>query len=350
MILNAAEIDSLEEHLDAYVRETRAIRLITSSWAEHGHTYTIANMAEIVAQLTPEELNAVGRSKSIAGLSALDVFLAENPHLFIPHGFDEIRIEPKFGRQAAQAFEQTAEHRVFNARERSLWESHFGLWCRDLASGVWHRYGGIDQKEYAVDFRSPDGSEKCIPFRDFVKQCKAAISSDVNPAALLLPRLWRPPDSTPSLALADTTRALIRSLAASEVSLDQLKWQELEDIVAEILRSRGLHVTATPRTSDGGRDVIARGELLPGEPTTLAVEIKHQDVVTVDSVRSRLYANREFPILMLVTSGRFSAGVIDEKKRPENFLRLILKDGKALRSWIDDYASFADPKNGLTIA
>lgn len=347
MILNADEIDSLEEHLDAYVRETRAIRLITNSWAEHGHEYTLANMADITAQLTPEELSAVGTSKSIAGLSALEVFLTDNPHLFIPLGFDEIRIQPKFGSLALQAFEETAGHRVFSTRERSLWESHFGLWCRDLASGVWHCYRGINKEEYAVGFRSPDGSEKCIPFPDIVKQCKAAISSDVNPAAMLLPRLWTPPDSTPSLELADTTKALIRSLATSKVSLDQLKWQELEDIVAEILRSRGLHVIATPRTSDGGRDVIARGELLPGEPTTLAVEIKHRDVVTVDSVRSRLYANREFPILMFVTSGRFSAGVIDEKKRPENFLRLILKDGKALRSWIDDYASVVDPKNGL---
>ena len=87
MILNTHEVDSLETRLAAYVRETRAVRLITDSWAEHGHEQTIANMGDIVAQLTPEELSGVGASRSIAGLSELDVFLTENPQLFIPLGF-----------------------------------------------------------------------------------------------------------------------------------------------------------------------------------------------------------------------------------------------------------------------
>ena len=41
--------------------------------------------------------------------------------------------------------------------------------------------------------------------------------------------------------------------------------------------------------------------------------------------------------------------MVNEKKRSENFLRLLLKDGKALRSWIDDYASGIDTNNRLTI-
>ena len=181
MILNANEVDSLEARLATYVRETRAIRLITDSWAEHGHEQTIASMRDIVAQLTPEEISAVGTSRKIAGLSELDLFLTENPQLFIPLGFDEIRIEPQFGRQAVEAFEDTAGHRVFSDRERTLWESHFGLWCRDLASGTWHKYGGIHDKEYALRFASRDGSERCIPFPDFVTQCKRACQAMIIP-------------------------------------------------------------------------------------------------------------------------------------------------------------------------
>ena len=91
-----------------------------------------------------------------------------------------------------------------------------------------------------------------------------------------------------------------------------------------------MEVKTTPRSTDGGRDIIARGELIHGEPTVLAIEVKHKGIVHLDEIRSRLYANHQFPALMFATSGRFSAGVIQEKKKPENFLRLLLKDGLAL--------------------
>ena len=71
----------------------------------------------------------------------------------------------------------------------------------------------------------------------------------------------------------------------------------------------------------------------------LAIEVKHKGIVHLDEIRSRLYANHQFPALMFATSGRFSAGVIQEKKKPENFLRLLLKDGLALSQWIADYGS-----------
>jgi hypothetical protein len=98
-----------------------------------------------------------------------------------------------------------------------------------------------------------------------------------------------------------------------------------------------MEVSVTPRTRDGGRDILARGELIPGEPTVLAVEVKHKGLVGIDEVASRLYRNREFPAMLFATSGRFSAGVVREKRRPENFLRLLLKDGVGLGQWISEY-------------
>jgi hypothetical protein len=117
----------------------------------------------------------------------------------------------------------------------------------------------------------------------------------------------------------------------------------LENIVAELLRDRGMEVALTSRAADGGRDVIARGELIPGEPTLLAVEVKHKPVVGLDDVRSRLYANRAFPALLFATSGRFTAGVVRERSQPDTHLRLFLKDGFALSQWVSTYRASRKP-------
>jgi hypothetical protein len=172
---------------------------------------------------------------------------------------------------------------------------------------------------------------------DLVVKARATVSSAGFPATLLLHNLSRSPEQHPTIELVDSVKALLLALKEERKSLQEISWQQLEDIVAELLRARGMQVTVTSRSGDGGRDVIARGELIPGEPAVLAVEVKHKPVVKVGDLRNALYANREFPALLFVTSGRFSAGVIQEKWKPDNFLRLLLKDGIALRQWIDAY-------------
>jgi hypothetical protein len=97
----------------------------------------------------------------------------------------------------------------------------------------------------------------------------------------------------------------------------------------------GLKVTVTPRTHDGGRDIVAVGELIPGEPTLLAVEVKHKAVVGMDDLRAAMYANRTFPALLIATSGEFSSGVIREQSLGENGYRLFLKSGIAIKQWIE---------------
>jgi len=132
-------------------------------------------------------------------------------------------------------------------------------------------------------------------------------------------------------------KAVLRELQGNRKSLVDIHWRTLEEIVAELLHDLGMEVHITDRSGDGGRDVIARGELIPGEPTVLAVEVKHRKVVPVSEVRHALWANRHFPALLFVTSGRFSAGVYREQGANECLLRLYLKDGQGIRQWIDQY-------------
>ena len=47
--------------------------------------------------------------------------------------------------------------------------------------------------------------------------------------------------------------------------------------------------------------------------------------------------NEDFPSLLIATAGVFSAGVVCEKMRARHQLRLILKDGIALRQCIEVY-------------
>jgi len=165
-----------------------------------------------------------------------------------------------------------------------------------------------------------------------------AYSDQPEPRSIILPSLWFADKEGQEISAVTNVRALLKKLTDHQISLDSVTWRELEEIVAELLKSQGLQVHVTPRSHDGGRDIVARGELLPGEPATIAVEVKHKRVVGISDFERALYANRNFPALLFATSRRFSAGVISEKRQECARLRVILKDGVALGQWLSDYA------------
>jgi HJR/Mrr/RecB family endonuclease len=77
----------------------------------------------------------------------------------------------------------------------------------------------------------------------------------------------------------DAIEPILRALQAESVELRELDWRVLEEVVAELLAARGLQVDVTTRSRDGGRDIVARGDLVPGEPMRIAVEVKQKPVV-----------------------------------------------------------------------
>jgi hypothetical protein len=339
------------EEVDA-LRETVRRHLVSSKWVSNMHRAMVSHGIEgdpkLVARetwdgLSPEELEAARDPRRSENDDIL-AFLHRNLHLLIPCGFDELRIEQGPLRKLAEAMNAERRKRFPDAPEHDWFEGArgaglalaVGFRCRDAASGLWFSKLVMDYASQTLCIRSP-GTEKKFTLHEVVEHCERALRAPGHPAVMALPNLWRPPETHPSIELFDTTRAIVRALQARETTMSALTWQQLEDIVAELLRQRGLEVQVTPRRKDGGRDILARGELMPREPAVLAVEVKHRGVVDLDEVRSRLYANREFPVLMFATSGRFSAGVIREKEKPENFFRLWLRDGIALNAWINEY-------------
>ena len=133
------------------------------------------------------------------------------------------------------------------------------------------------------------------------------------------------------------------ALKKQAIQLESVSWRQLEEIVAEVLRARGMEIHLVRENPQGGRDIVARGELIPGqEPLLLAVEVKHRRIVDRPEVDKALWQNRHFPALMFVTSGRFTSGVFKEKAAPDNKFRLFLKDGDALDDLIRAYPVLPD--------
>lgn len=264
---------------------------------------------------------------------ALSEFFYRRLHLLLPCGFDEIRYTPVQVKPA----EGEADRGVLTANVGSV---------RDQASGAWYHVvygtrpdfdggnGHADVVLFPEPFPTNLNEMLFIPVHDIVGACRAQPD---HAAAVVFPALWYPPQAQPTLHLVDTTKAIVTALRDEEMSLRDLTWRQLEEVVAELLRARGIAVDVTPRTGDGGRDIVARGELIPGEPALLAVEVKHMQVVNVGEVREALWANRRFPAVMVATSGRFAAGVVRERHDPDNRFRLLLKDGVALGQWVREY-------------
>ena len=258
-------------------------------------------------------------------------YLATYPQYAFPLGYDEFRWATPtqvYGKAYLDNLWGTENIELQEFSKLSL--PHF----RRRDSGIW------DFLYPDVGFGNPD-PELAIKTigRDYQKLVikLKTYKTVAEPTTIVLPELWTPNAGIQQIELVDSARDILLTLYQEKKALANIHWRTLEEIVAELLRARGLSIHITPRSDDGGRDIIARGELLPGEPSILAVEVKQKPVVKINDLRSALWANKSFPVLMFATSGRFSAGVIKEKDKADNLFRLVLKDGIALKQWIDAY-------------
>ena len=266
------------------------------------------------------------------------------PETVFPLGYDEIRYartpvdDPTVSESAAGLIKEleTETDSLFSrlivrmlqlVQYRSpdgVWHDSEGLWEKILLAAEGNRR--VDERteeEWAQLFSS-----------SWSQQLLNASTRDEN--VLSLPTLQLPTGYGDSL-LHRYTKGVLREINNSVTTIQDLHWRTLEELVAELLFDLGMDVSITNRSHDGGRDVVARGELIPGEPTLIAVEVKHRSVVPVSELRQAMWANRHFPALLFITSGQFSAGVYKERHEKESMLRLYLKDGQGLTQWIKKY-------------
>lgn len=276
-------------------------------------------------------------------------FFARRPHLLLPLGFDETRplVDP---RDDPEDYVEYGDHEWFRRAtdEAKQLERKYGIntvsfefgietLFRASGGGAWQWFEGLNFGELIFS-----GAEKKRRYSAEMLLAKlkavAAYPDDVA-RTLWLPRIWSPEYTNEGRRkIGDDVSLILRKLQAEQLELREIHEHKLEELVAELLRSRGFSIHLTPKTRDGGRDIIAKADLGLGEPMTIAVEVKQKDVVGRGDLLYALKANENFPAIMLVTSGRFSAGVVEERTRVANHLRLQLKDGVALSQWIATYS------------
>lgn len=227
---------------------------------------------------------------------------------------------------------------------QSGFRSYDGSWSLVSIRGMDGLYSySIEKLRRAVELDCDDifdsAITKTISTEELLRNAERYVENPLaDPCTFVSPKLWTPDSQSKEKAILQSSAIpVLKAIQNENVELGSLHWKQLEDIVAEILRASGMQIHSVCESPQGGRDIIARTEIIPGEILTIAVEVKHREYVDRPILHTALHQNAHFPALMLVTSGRFSAGVIQEASKPENRLRLFLKDGVAVRDMINNY-------------
>lgn len=152
------------------------------------------------------------------------------------------------------------------------------------------------------------------------------------------------PDDTAEEA-EKSIQEVIAGLQADPGGVRDIDPRQFEEVVAELFRNAGYEVELTPRSKDGGKDIIAiQKNVILGIETKLFVECKRyaeDNVVGVELVRGvyGVLNERDGPNKsVIVTTSRFTSGAKEfatEKTASKYDLKLV--DFDELTGWIRGY-------------
>jgi restriction endonuclease Mrr len=134
---------------------------------------------------------------------------------------------------------------------------------------------------------------------------------------------------------------LIADVTKHPEHLREVSPNRFERIIAEIMNGLGFQVHLTPKTKDGGCDIIALTSDHVGVTTKYIVECKRYAAdrpIRVELVRS-LYGvkqQKRADHAMLVTTSYFTADAVKFCNSPEVW-NLHLKDFEAIKKWLETY-------------
>lgn len=305
-----------------------------------------------------EELNQL--EKYFAELEAIDgyctdaipdpiEFFGERPHLLLASGFNTAR-KLVFGEQLYDLPENTTG-KEYDLVEKQITDTKIFIETHGFQdfSPFMHSYGeyAFQQKNNGAWYWLDGFQDQSLFFRgatsipiekdELLTDIENFISAPPFQAhSIILPRFGIEFGSLSNSLLTETKKNLIK-LYKNEIQIEDINPFEFEDLIAELLSDAGFTIHQTKRTADGGRDLVVKGEAVPGYEIVMAVEVKHKRKVGKPDISKVLYDNRNFPKIMLATSGTFSAIVIKEAMLDENYYRLELKDGLAIFQMIQGY-------------
>ena len=154
------------------------------------------------------------------------------------------------------------------------------------------------------------------------------------------PRL---PDSGEDENLLDDIEA--RSSELIKDRIVKLDWQELQELVAGILRAMGYKTRVSPAGADRGKDVIASRDGLGFEDPRIVVEVKHRPATPMGSqdIRSFLGGRHANDKGLYVSTGGFSKEANYEAERANIPVTLMDMDS-LVKALLDNYRDL-DPES-----
>ena len=138
-------------------------------------------------------------------------------------------------------------------------------------------------------------------------------------------------DDAPSYASVDAGLEAIKDRIAS------LEWDDMELLVAGLLRAMGYCAELTARGSDGGRDVLASKDPLGLDTIRIIAEVKRRkDAANVNMVKSFIAGLKNNERGLYVSTGGFTKDAKVAARNAEKPVRLVDADA-FVRLYIENY-------------
>jgi len=130
--------------------------------------------------------------------------------------------------------------------------------------------------------------------------------------------------------------------------ISKLSWDEMQQLVAALLRAMGYKTEVSPGGADRGKDIIASPDGLGLEQPRIKVEVKHRlrEQMSASAVRSFMAALQPSDRGLYVSTGGFSKEARYEAERSAIPVTLIDLDRLA-RLFVDNYAKVDSEGRGL---
>ena len=140
---------------------------------------------------------------------------------------------------------------------------------------------------------------------------------------------------------------ILEIIAKDPSAIYDIGWRKWEEIIAGAYRKQGFEVVLTPRSGDGGRDIIATTEGYGSIRILDQVKAYSPgNVVTADEVRSMvgtLQLDKKASKGIVTTTSDFAPGIEKDKDIAELLpTRLELKPRDALLDWLASVAKGPD--------
>lgn len=142
----------------------------------------------------------------------------------------------------------------------------------------------------------------------------------------------------------ETTAGIDLFTDIAEQALERIKdrilsltWDELQDLVAALLRALGYRTIVSPAGPDRGRDIIASRDGFGFEPPRIVVEVKHRrGAMGAPEVRAFLGGRHSEDRGLYVSTGGFTREAHYEAERASTVTHLMTLDGLA-RALVEQY-------------